>query len=56
MRKGDFEKAIIDYDRAIQLEHNHTNVYYNRGIAYKNKGDLNKAIADYDIRDCFFKN
>jgi tetratricopeptide (TPR) repeat protein len=46
--KGDYGRAIADYDQAIQLKPDFAEAYYNRGNAYANKGDHNRAIADYD--------
>jgi len=45
--KGDYDRAIADYDQAIQLEPDAT-TYYSRGLAYYYKGDYDRAIADYD--------
>ena len=46
--KGDYDRAIKDYDRAIQLDPKNVFAYRNRGIAYENKGDHDRAIQDYD--------
>ena len=45
--KEDVDRAIRDWDKAIQLDPNFSAVYYNRGIAYANKGDSENAIADF---------
>ncbi|WP_017293543.1 protein kinase domain-containing protein [Geminocystis herdmanii] len=42
-----YEKAIIDYTKAIDLDPNYTDAYNNRGIAYKNLKQYEKAIIDY---------
>ena len=47
-RKGDLDRAIADYDQAINLYPNNVPVYNNRAIAWEAKGDLDRAIADYD--------
>ncbi len=47
-RKGDYDRAIADYTRAIQLKPNDAEAYYNRGNAYADKGDYDRAIADYE--------
>jgi tetratricopeptide (TPR) repeat protein len=47
-RKGEYDKAIADYTKYIQLRPNDDSAYNNRGVAYKNKGDYDKAIADYE--------
>jgi tetratricopeptide (TPR) repeat protein len=46
--KGDFDGAIADYSKAIELKPDDPLGYYNRGIAKKAKSDDNGAIADYD--------
>ena len=46
--KGDLERAIADYDSAIELNPERVNAYINRGIAYYVKRDFDQAIADYD--------
>jgi tetratricopeptide (TPR) repeat protein len=45
---GDFDQAISEYNKVIQLVPNNANAYYNRGLAYAGKGDLDPAISDYD--------
>ena len=39
--------AIADYDRAIELNPNMAEAYYNRGNAKKNLSRLNEARTDY---------
>ena len=46
--KGDYDRAIADYDRAIELQPSYVIAYNNRGAAYGSKGDYDRAIADYD--------
>jgi tetratricopeptide (TPR) repeat protein len=47
--KGDYNKAISDYTRAIETDYPEIDAvyYYNRAGAYKELGDKNKALADY---------
>src|SRR5262249_2395559 len=47
-RKGDFDRAIADYDQAIRLNPKYALAYNNRGTAYRYKGDYDRAIVDYD--------
>ncbi|MGL5059475.1 MAG: tetratricopeptide repeat protein, partial [Microcoleus sp.] len=47
-RKGEYERAIADYNQAIQLNPKLAEAFYNRGTAYSNKGEYDRAIADYD--------
>jgi len=45
--KEDLDRAISDWDKAIQLDPDFSAVYYNRGIAYANRGETQNAIADF---------
>ena len=44
--KGDTDRAIADYDRALRLDPNYAYAYNNRGNAYSDKGAYDRAIAD----------
>ncbi|MDR1602709.1 MAG: tetratricopeptide repeat protein [Tannerella sp.] len=37
--KGDYDKAIESYHKAIELKPDYAEAYYNQGNAYKNKGE-----------------
>ena len=43
----EYERAIADHTKAIALDPNDANAYYNRGVAYEQKGDKDQAIADF---------
>ena len=45
-KKGNYDFAIKDYTKAIELKPEFT-IYYDRGHAYSNKGDFDHAIEDY---------
>jgi tetratricopeptide (TPR) repeat protein len=45
--KGDPNRAIQDFDRAISLDPNYANAFNGRGVAYQAKGDNDRAIQDY---------
>ncbi len=45
--KGQWDKAIAEYNKAIELNPEYAEAYYNRGIAYGNKGQYDQAISDY---------
>jgi len=52
-RKGEYDRAISDYDQAIRLEpaadaEGGGLIYAARGGFYSLKGDYDRAIADYD--------
>jgi tetratricopeptide (TPR) repeat protein len=38
-RKGDYDRAIVDYTEAISLGPKYANAYYNRGLAWEEKND-----------------
>ena len=48
VERGDYDLAIADFDRAIELEPHSARSYYRRGLAYFAKGDHDQAIADFD--------
>jgi tetratricopeptide (TPR) repeat protein len=45
---GEYQKALDDYDRAIQLDPQYTDAYHNRGRVYYDLKEYQKALADYD--------
>jgi tetratricopeptide (TPR) repeat protein len=47
-KTGDYDSAISEYDRAIQLNPNNIEAYTYRGNAYDSKGDIDRAISDFD--------
>src|SRR6266480_2481731 len=46
--KGDYDRAIQDYDQAIRLKPDYFQAFNSRGVAYREKGDYDRAIQDYD--------
>lgn len=45
---GDHDRAIADFNVAVQLDPNSASAYYNRALSWASKGDPDRAIADYD--------
>ena len=45
--KGSYDRAIADFDQAIQLKPDFADAYFNRGLAYADKGDYDQAIANF---------
>ena len=46
-KKGDYDQAIADFSRAIELNPDNAEYWHDRGAAYFRKGDYDQAIADY---------
>ena len=44
-----FDQAIVDYTRAIDINPNLAKAYNNRGVAYAREGSLPRAIADFTM-------
>lgn len=47
IKKSQFEKAIADASKAIELKSNYWEAYVIRGTANAQKGELDKAISDF---------
>jgi tetratricopeptide (TPR) repeat protein len=48
MDKGDFDRAIHDFDQAIRLSPDDAEAFGYRGIAYDEKGDDKRAVQDFN--------
>ena len=48
LKKDDYNKAIADYNKAIEIDPNYAAAYNNRAIIWRKKGEYNKAIADHN--------
>ena len=46
--QGDYESAIPDFDRAVELDPDDAGQYDHRGFAKMSIGDYEGAIADFD--------
>jgi tetratricopeptide (TPR) repeat protein len=47
-KKGQYDKAIVWYNRALEFNPQNLEAYVNRGNSYATKGQYNLAIADYN--------
>jgi tetratricopeptide (TPR) repeat protein len=45
--KGEYDKAIKDYDEAVRLNPKDDGAFFNRGVAWKAKGENEKAEKDF---------
>jgi tetratricopeptide (TPR) repeat protein len=46
--KGDYDKALADYDAAVRLDPQDAVAYNNRGGIWQKKGEYEKALKDYN--------
>jgi tetratricopeptide (TPR) repeat protein len=46
--KGEYDRALQDFNEAIRLNPNVAGAFYNRGIAYNGKGEYDRAIEDFN--------
>ena len=47
LKRGQFQTAVADYDKAIALDPEFAMAYNNRGLAYAGQYQFDRAIADY---------
>jgi tetratricopeptide (TPR) repeat protein len=45
--KGEFDRAIADYDHSLRLAPNNAAALNNRGVAWQARGNIDRAIADF---------
>ncbi|MFZ4523191.1 MAG: tetratricopeptide repeat protein [Bacteroidales bacterium] len=48
MNHGQWDEALSDFDKAIQLDPNHVEAYNNRGNIYMNNNMDDKALSDFN--------
>jgi tetratricopeptide (TPR) repeat protein len=46
--KGQYDQAISDFNRAIEINPRYNKAYNNRGIVYRLRGQYNQAISDFN--------
>src|SRR5260221_13541362 len=46
--KGEYDRAVQDYDQSIKLDPSYARAFNNRGVAYQKKGEYDRAISDFD--------
>jgi tetratricopeptide (TPR) repeat protein len=47
-KRREYDQAIADYDKAIELDPKNAKAYYQRGYVYDIKGEHDRAMADYN--------
>ncbi len=45
--KGEYDGAILVFDKAIGIRPDYAEAFAHRGIAYERLGEINSALADY---------
>lgn len=45
--KGNYQEAIVDFSKAIELNSKDERAYNNRGVVYRDKGEYQAAVADF---------
>lgn len=54
--KGEYDRAIADYSKAIELNPKYAEAYYNRGVDYYDKKEYDRAWEDvYKAQGLGFK-
>ena len=48
MDEGEYDQAILCFDKAIKVRRKFPNAYCNRGTAYSEKGEYDKAVSDFN--------
>ena len=46
--KGDYDRAIQDFDKSIKLDPAYAKAFNNRGAAYLRKGEYDLALKSFD--------
>jgi protein O-mannosyl-transferase len=49
--RGEYDKAMVDFDKAISLDSKDGSAYFNRGVAKSKIGDFKNAIPDFEKAD-----
>ena len=47
MIRGEYDQAISEFNKALEINPKDSGAYNNRGAAYMNKGQYDQAISDY---------
>ena len=48
LNQNDWEKALLEFNLAIESDPEYAEAYYGRELIYHKMGELERAIADYD--------
>ncbi|MER5381085.1 tetratricopeptide repeat protein [Streptomyces sp. NPDC002688] len=48
---GEYERALAEYDRAVEIDPDEARVHYGRGFTHQLRGDFTAALAAFDRAD-----
>ena len=48
LEKGQYDRAIADYNKALKLNPKSYKAYLGKGVVYSSKGQYDRAIADFN--------
>ena len=48
-KRGDFDQAIIYFNKALKINPDNAEIYINRGTCYAQQGNLAQALSDYNM-------
>jgi tetratricopeptide (TPR) repeat protein len=46
-KKGQYDQAISDYTKALEIDPNLADAYHNRGVVYGRENQPDQAISDF---------
>ncbi len=46
--KGQYDQAVSDFNKAIEIDPRYNKAYNNRGIVYRLKGQYDRAVSDFN--------
>lgn len=48
MEQGNFEQALMDFNRSLEIDPDYSPAYFNRGVFWERRGYYEKAISDFN--------
>ena len=46
---GQYDKALVDFDKVVRHYPKHANTYFRRGFVHKSLGDFEKCAEDLEM-------
>ena len=47
-KRGNYDRAIVDFERVLEIQPKYPFAFYFRGLAYARKGEYEKAVPDFN--------